>query len=579
MKVLSSIILLLSIIFIKDVYASVTYKINEIIPIAADNVELTLSGLIPPKNVNTVGYLNEVKKQTIHALNAVGYYQSSIAIKVIKDVVASNAKDERHQVVSITINLGPRVIIKELYIKIIGAAKDDKHFLALLDKFIIKKNDPLDSEKYEEAKASLSKLAQRYGYFKAHFKRSIVEVTKKSASASIYLWFDSGPRYKFGQIHFAHKIDANNLIKPLAKFKTGDYFDTNDINQFNSAINDTGYFSSSNVFPNINQTNKDLEVPLDVILQRRTADSFGVGIGYASDSGVRGKFSWIRPWVNRYGHSIEGHIVASMEKQEASLVYKIPLEDALYNYMSFKTAYKLLNQNDTDTTEYIVGLNRYRLLSNKWFRNTYIRYDAESGRQGAQDFSTKLILPGISFSRMKSEGGVNATSGNKQLIYFEFANKILLSSSNVAKVYMQSKWLRTYAGHQFVFSVMLGAIGTKSIYNTPASMRFFAGGDQSIRGFAFETISPKDSSGFLAGGKYLTTANFEYRFPIAHNWKIATFYDIGTATSDFSEPISKGTGLGIVWGSPVGPLRFYVGVPLTQSDENFTIHLRIGPEL
>ncbi len=581
MKMLANLILLLSIILIKDVYASVTYKINDIEGAVADNVKITLSGLTPPKDVNTDSYLSVVKKNTNIALNALGYYESGIAIKVHEDAATSSTKKEnkRQQVVFITIHLGRRVIIKQINIKITGAAKDDKHFLALLDDFIIKKNDPFNSDNYEQAKKSLSKLAQRYGYFDAHFKRASVEVTKKSASAIVYLWFDSGSRYKFGQLRFQNKLVANRLIPPLANFKKGDYFDTQLLNQFNSDISKTGYFSSANVFADIKNANDALEVPLDIALKMKAKDSVGLGIGYNTDDAIRGKLRWTRPWVNKYGHSIQGSLVASRVKQETSLVYKIPLEDPLSNYVTIKTAYKQDNQNDTNTKQYIVGFNRYRLLSYKWIQNTYIRYDRESGSQGFRTLATKLILPGISYNKTRYDGNINTDWGDKQLAYFEIANKAWWSSNNVSKIYGQSKWLRTYAGHQFVFSAVGGAIGTKSIYNVPASMRFFTGGDQSIRGFSYESISPKDSSGHLTGGKYLVTASFEYRLPIAHNWKIAAFYDLGTATNDFSEPISSGTGLGIVWRSPVGPVRAYVGVPLTQAGNKYRITVRIGPEL
>ncbi len=91
-----------------------------------------------------------------------------------------------------------------------------------------------------------------------------------------------------------------------------------------------------------------------------------------------------------------------MPKQEISATYKIPLEDTLYNYFSIQSGYKMLDQNDTNTTQYVLGFNRHRRLENNWLRTIYVRYDKESGTQGEQDFSTSLILPGISFSRLRS---------------------------------------------------------------------------------------------------------------------------------------------------------------------------------
>ena len=613
MKIFLRLILLLPLLLIKGAFASIDYQITDIDSEAIKNIEITLSSLSEPKDASEGAFLSEVKKETNEALIALGYYQAKISVRVIndqeeekkeeheegqeadqqeqkksqdelennKDVDSTDdtKEDESDQTVAISIDLGPRVIITNLSIKLEGDAKFDKHYLALLNDFIIKEQDPLNHGKYEEAKKSLVKLAHRFGYFHSHYEKATVEVTSKTSTATVFLWFDSGPRYKFGKLKFSEELDANPFVESLENFKQGDFYDANLVNEFNADINDTGYFTSSTVYPDIENVNKNLEVPMNVILTMRPEDSFSVGLGYSTDEGVRGKFRWTRPWVNKYGHSIEGNVVASIPKQEASLVYKIPLEDPLYNYLSLKTAYKLLDQNDTDTVQYIFGINRHWRLSNRWLQTIYIRYDNESGRQGAQDFATELILPGISYSRSQTMGGINATWGDKQLVFFEVANKAWFSSDDVIKTYGQTKWLRTFAGHQFVFSAELGAIQADSIYNVPASMRFFTGGDQSVRGFQYESIAPKDSHGYLVGGKYLATASFEYRMPISRNWKIATFYDLGTATDDFSEPTSAGTGLGVVWASPVGPLRVYVGIPLTESDDNFTIHFRIGPEL
>ena len=239
----------------------------------------------------------------------------------------------------------------------------------------------------------------------------------------------------------------------------------------------------------------------------------------------------------------------------------------------------MLDQNDTDTDQYIVSFNRHWLLDNDWQRTIYIRYDNESGVQGQQTFATALVLPGISFSRTRSRGGINVDWGDKQLAYVEFANESLLSTDDVVKFYAQGKIIRTYNEHQFVASAEVGAIFADSIYNVPSSMRFFTGGDQSIRGYDYEEIAPRDSSDYLVGGKYLTTASLEYRYPIAQNWKLAVFSDVGTATDDFSEELSIGTGVGVVWASPVGPIRFYVAKPLTDTDDSYKIHLMIGPEL
>ena len=537
---------------------------------AIANLNVYLSGLSAPDNADNENYLNEVIITGKESLVALGFYQTKITTSI--------SGEESKQVVTLDVDLGPRTTIIKVDLKLTGEALDDRNFQALLLDFPLKEGQFLDHGEYESAKSRFKSLAQRYGYFDSVYTKSSVEVTQKDNTAIIHLWFDSGIRYQFGELIFDIDTPAEKFIRSLINFKVNDPFDTSTLNAFNQSLNQTGYFKSITILPNMEKQQGRL-IPLHVITYMRPEDSFNTGLGFSTDEGIRGKFRWFRPWVNQYGHSIDANIIASVPKQEASITYKIPIEDPINNYFSIQGGYKMLDQNDTDTDQYVLSFNRHWLLDNNWLRTIYIRYDKESGVQGQQVFSTALILPGISFSRTRSRGGINVDWGDKQLAYVEFANESLFSTDDVVKVYAQAKIIRTYNEHQFVASAEAGAIFADSITNVPSSMRFFTGGDQSIRGYDFEEVAPRDSLNDLIGGKYLATTSLEYRYPITQNWKFAVFSDVGTATDDFSEELSMSTGAGVVWASPVGPIRFYVAKPLTDTDDSYKIHLMIGPEL
>ena len=529
-----------------------------------------LAALSEPHDADDETYLKQVEESTREALTALGYYQVKMKMAV--------SGERGKQLVILNISPGEQTHITELSVKLTGEGQSDPQFKILLADFSLKLNDVLHHGHYEAAKSSLKSLARRRGYFDAQYDKALVEVTSQNNSAIVYLWFNTGVRYQFGELVFDTDIPAEKYIRSLKNFKTGDPFESKILSKFNADINETGYFKSITILPDI-KGKQGLQIPLNVIANMRPQDSFNVGLGYSTDEGVRGKFRWVRPWVNDHGHSVEGNLVASIPTQEASLTYKIPLDDPLYDYLSIQTGYKMVNQNDTDTTQYLVGLNRHWRLSNKWLRTLFIKYDYEFGRQGQQDFTTQLIIPGISFSRTRNRGGINASWGDKQLLSLEASNEAWYSSDDLVKVYGHAKFLRSFNGHQFVAGSELGAIYTDSIYNVPSSMRFFTGGDQSVRGYDYESIAPTDNQGYLVGGLYLAVASLEYRFPVAENWKIALFADAGTATDDFSEDISTSAGLGAVWSSPVGPIRFYLAKPFTDPANSIAFHFMIGPEL
>jgi len=545
---------------------------------ALDNLNVFLKGLSQPTDADNENYLIEVKDTSKQSLIALGYYRARISTIV--------EGEPGEQIVQINVNLGTRTSISKLDLRLSGEALQDKNFQKLIVNFPLEEGQGLDHGIYASAKNSLISLAQHYGYFDAKYTKASVEVTQKDNQAIVNLWFDSGIRYQFGELVFDTHTPADKFVHSLHRFNAGDPFDTDKLNEFNQDLNETGYFNSITILPAIESSTginftktKERKIPLHLITYMRPQDSFNTGLGYSTDEGVRGKFRWTRPWVNDYGHSIESNFVASTFKQEAALTYQIPMEDPLYNYFSLQSGYKNLDQNDTNTEQYITSVNRHWRLDNDWLRTFYIRYDNESGIQGQETFGTELILPGVSFSRTRSRGGVNVYWGDRQLVFVEFANEDLFSTSSVIKAFGQNKIIRTYGNHQLINSAELGGIFADSIFDVPSSMRFFTGGDQSIRGYDYEEIAPTDSDDFLVGGLYLATASFEYRYAVSQNWKMALFTDLGTATDDFSEPLSIGSGVGVVWSSPVGPIRLYVAKPFTDTGDSFKLHLMIGPEL
>jgi translocation and assembly module TamA len=109
-------------------------------------------------------------------------------------------------------------------------------------------------------------------------------------------------------------------------------------------------------------------------------------------------------------------------------------------------------------------------------------------------------------------------------------------------------------------------------------VRFFAGGDNSVRGYKFESLGPEDETGKVIGGSGLLTASFEYEHPLINRWSIAVFVDSGNAfTGSRFEP-KTGAGVGARWQSPLGPVRIDLAFPL-DDDEDARLHVSLGPDL
>jgi len=126
---------------------------------------------------------------------------------------------------------------------------------------------------------------------------------------------------------------------------------------------------------------------------------------------------------------------------------------------------------------------------------------------------------------------------------------------------------------------VFGVTAKSEFDDLPPSVRFFAGGDQSIRGYGYQTLGPKDDQGNVVGGSNLLVASVEYERHVRGNWYGAVFVDAGNAFDALNVNAAVGVGFGVRWQSPVGPLRIYLAHPMNQSDRTIRVHVVLGSDL
>lgn len=555
-------------------FAKVDLTINGVKGDLKDNVKSYILSISEPQGRNLGTYRDSVLEETGKSLMALGYYQPKIELQVsLKDQTPGKL------VVVVDIDAGEPVIITKIDKQVLGEARHDEEFLTFLKNLPLEQDKPLNHGLYASVKSSITSKALQRGYFNGKFKKASVEVESKTNQATIYLWFDSGTRYRYGKVLFTQPTPAESLIRNMVTFEQGDFYLNKDIAEFSVELSDTGYFRNVLVRPNLDKAVGN-QVPIEITVGLKPTNSFEVGAGVTTDIGPRMSFNWTRPWVNDYGHSLGTNFELSKPSQTIAAYYKVPVKDPNTDYWNFQLGYQRLDENDTESNKYTVSANRFSKTSGNWDRNAYVKYEIEDSTQGSQDLRTQLLLPGVTYTRTRVRGGLNAHWGDKQILGTEVASKYWGSDQDILKFYGQTKWLRSVTPkHRFLTRLELGAIAVDSIENVPATMRFFAGGDQSIRGFGYKSIAPRDDENKLVGGKYLAVASVEYSYPVKENWRIATFVDGGTATNDFSEEILYGTGVGAAWASPIGPIKIFVGTPINGDEDGIRIHFLMGPEL
>ncbi|ENM5853426.1 outer membrane protein assembly factor [Vibrio mimicus] len=552
-------------------YADVKLEITGISGAEKDNVDAYLSSIAPQDYSTSLRFQSQLEKSITEALNALGYYHASIDFKVSED----------NQRLSVTITPGEVTRFSEVDIVITGEAENDRDFQRLIKNSGLRVDQPLNHSLYDNLKSGIRNLALQKGFFNGDFQASRLEVIPELNQARVKLHFASGIRYQFGATTVEGSQIDENRVMSLRPFKQGDPYLVSQVGEFNQNLSNTDWFSSVFVEPDLSQLDQGRELSMKVTLAPQARNQLETGLGYSTDVGVRGSLKWKKPWVNSRGHSFDSSFSLSAPEQTITAGYKIPLEDVLNEYYRIQYGMKHVDKRDTQSMESNLSLERHWQLDGGWHRTVFIRYLLENYEQGLQDDNSQFLLPGVTYTRTRTRSsGSLLTWGDKQTITLEYGDPKLISATRVARVQAGSSWLRTYArNHRALIRVDGGANITDEFDQLSPSLRFFAGGDNNLRGYGYESISPKDVSGALTGAKYIATSSIEYQYRLTGNWWAAMFMDVGDAFNDTPE-WKKGAGVGVRWVSPVGPIRldFAWGLDATPGDE-FKIHFTLGPEL
>lgn len=271
---------------------------------------------------------------------------------------------------------------------------------------------------------------------------------------------------------------------------------------------------------------------------------------------------------------------ASMIERAASTRYIIPAAYPSTNILSFFGSYTFLDPTTSSSERLRLGTGVNRLRG-RWQEAFTLAYERESFVVGSDDGVSDLILLGLGWTRTRADNRVYTTRGFR--IRFDGTGGVgamPLTDMDLARATVSAKLIRPVGENaRLIARTEVGALFTSDFHELPPSMRFFAGGDQSVRGYAYQSLAPSDSLGTIVGGDGLVTASIELDRRLHSNWGVALFFDTGNAItlSDFS--LEQGLGAGIRWLSPVGQIRLDGAFGISEPGTNFRIHIAIGPDL
>lgn len=528
---------------------------------------------IPGQCLPFTDFTDSLREKISEAARAEGYYN----VEIISLQPVSEQACGKWQV---SLKQGQPTVVADVSVVLTGEGKDDPALTKAISALEIERGKRLRHSAYERSKRKLLNTALENGYLDFSYAKKQLIVDRSDNSARVVLEGNTGAMYRFGDIEYDNPDVPFSVLRALVPFEKGQQFTSTKLNKLNENLRKTGYFENVIARPVMARSEGSL-IPIEVLAVAKPTDTISVGGGASSDTGARVKLNWQRPWFTEGGHSISASAFISNPIKSLSVNYKIPLDNPLTNYISLQAGLKREKLNDTDSRKHTLAVQHHQQWETsdwKWIK--FVRYDEETFIQGGEpEQTTRLTIPGLTFQRLRSRGGLDIHWGDKQLLTVEGAQQSWLSDIDYRSVHVQSKWIRSFDQHRLMMRLELGALAASDEDQVPSSLRFFAGGDQSIRGFGYEELSPVDEDNKLVGGKYLYTASAEYSYPVADSWRAAVFIDAGNAADKFMQDYATGIGAGAIWQSPVGPIRLYIARGNSDIENTWRIHFAMGPAL
>lgn len=540
-----------------------------------ENVRTYLSRLDNNEADGSERYQYLVVQTVDKGLRALGYYDSTF------DFNLTPRQPPQKDLLTLKVGLKKPVRIDQTNVEIYGEAEQDEDFKALL-KTVPAKGTILNHATYDNFKSDLERLAQTKGYFDGAFTAHRLEVIPSDFEADWQLAFQSGQRYRYGQIQFRDSQIRQDYLQNILKIKAGDPYLMSDLTKITTDYSSSNWFSSVLVEPNVDHRNK--RVDLNLLLTPRKKNVAEVGLGYATDVGMRLQLNWKKPWINNRGHSLETDSYLSQPEQRFQFGYNIPVKSNPLNYYNqISGGIEREDQNDTKSTAAHLALQRFWNHDTGWSFSAGVKARYDSFTQADDTFKTLLVYPTASASRLRSDGKRFPVWGDSQKITVNWGSKLWASDVNFYSVKASSAWIRTFAtNHRFYVRGEIGYLKVGEFERLPPALRFFAGGDRSVRGFGYKKISPTTSDGKLVGGTRLATATLEYQYQLYPDWWGAVFYDTGFAANRFStKELHSGVGAGVRWASPIGAVKLDLATPVRSPNDRkgIQIYLGLGSEL
>jgi len=517
-------------------------------------------------------FRHQISEKVQKALEPFGYFEAQVSSTQEKG-------EEGQEFLRVKVIPGSPIRVASLIVRIAGPGETNPDLKQLVGAFPLKAGDVLNQPKYEKAKEELRTKALNQGYLGSEYTSHVIRVDRREHKAEIELILQTGSQYLFGEVIWeGTQIYPVSYVERFLDFKPGDPYSYSKVYQTQLNLINSDRFSSVNIRADKEEAHEG-RVPARIHLEPSAPKRLRPGIGYSTDYGAQVSLRYQDVNAFHRGHEFNADATIAQKRQAISAYYSLPGSGHVDNRTNLKVGLQRELLKPYDNLLFTTEGEQARSFGYGTMGSAYLQFREERFSEVGQEGRSDLFMPGLRFSQRRVDDLIRPSQGFRYALETRGSTQALGAETNFLQFLGNTDLLIPLgAGFSLIPRTQVGITWQKDpLTDLPPSLRFYAGGDRSVRGYTYQSLGPKDSNGNVIGGKHLLVGSLEIEYSITKNWGLAAFYDVGNAFNNFQDATwPMGAGMGVRYYTPAGPVRVDLARQINVDNPGFQLHISIG---
>lgn len=411
-------------------------------------------------------------------------------------------------------------------------------------------------------------------YPTAHLSASEARIDPATHTADLTLTLDSGPAFVYGvPVITGVQRYPEAIVRNLNPMRPGQAYRQQDLLDYQAMLEASSYYAQATVSVDLDPRLASA-LPVQVEVIERPAKRFSVGAGISTDTGARVQASWLHRDILDRGMRLKFDTRIETRRQTGSAELAWPRNAHGYeNSLGVQLKQEDIEGQKTRSTVLAAKRNRTR---GQIETTLTLQYQTEQQRiANAVNAGNQALTLNYGWTQRKVGRDFYARQGHVLSVQGGGALESLLSDTRFLRLYGRHvQYFPVGRNGRLVLRGELGSVLAQRRDGIPTDFLFRAGGDNSVRGYAYQSLG-RTLNGAVESVRTLATGTVEYNYFFDRNWGMALFVDAGDA-ADSPASLSPvlGYGVGARYSSPVGPIN--LDLAYGEATQKFRLHFSLG---